>query len=217
MVTNAGGIRITTRTNFNPKLMTRSHNAASNNANRVAMQFHADNHLKEHFKPGAGRRYGYPQRRSVINLGFLARQNRGAYNRVKKLGGKNGDTFFSRGAYKDVKHILGRPPLVWSGKTREMVLNPANQKVTATATRGRLKVRTPSFVASRLRANKSGRARQMQREALQRGAELESMTAGEIRTLRKVYGDEYVAIQKTNHPLHAKLGIKFRQRSRRRK
>ena len=212
----SGGVTIKTRTNFNPNLMVRSHNKASNNANRVTMQHHADNHIKTHFETGAGRKYGYKQRRSVISLGFLYRQNRAAYDKVKKLSGKNGDTFIKRGAYKDVKALLGRPPLVWTGKTKEMVLNPANQKVTATATRGRLKIRTPSYVASRLKAGKSGRARQQQRQALQRAAELESMTAGEIRRLRKVFGDEYVAVQKPSHPKFASLGIKFRQRKRRR-
>jgi len=211
-----GGITIKTRTNFNPNLMVRSHNKAANNANRVAMQYHADHHIETHFEQGAGRRYGYKHRRSVINLGFLARQNRAAYDRVKKLGGENGDTFFSRGAYKDVKAILNRNPLVWTGKTRDMVLNPANQKITATATRGRLKIRTPSYVASRLKAGKTGKGRQMQRQALERAAELESMTPGEIRRLRKVFGDEYVAVQKPNHPKFHTLGIKFRQRARRR-
>ena len=212
----SGGITFKTRTNFNPKLLTRSHNKASNNANRVSMQYHADKHIPGHFKPGAGKKYGYRQRRSVISLGFLARQNRSAYDRVKKLAGKNGDRFISRGAYKDVKSILGRPPLVWSGETQRMVNSASNQKVTATATRGRLKIRTPSYVASRLKAGKSGKARQMQRQALQRAAELEAITAGEIRKLRKVYGDEYVAVQKPTHPKFASLGITFRQRSRRR-
>lgn len=215
--TAAGSITIKTRTNFNPNLMVRSHNAASNNANRVAMTYHAEKHIPEHFKAGAGRKYGYRRRTSSINLGFLARQNRAAYDRVTKLAAKNGDRFFRRGAYKDVKAILGRAPLVWSGETREMALNENNQKVTATATRGRLRIRTPSYIASRLKRGKTGKARQSQREALKRAAELEAMTAGEIRKLRKVFGDEYVAIQKPNHPLHAKLGIKFRQRARRRK
>jgi hypothetical protein len=211
-----GGVTFKTRTNFNPDLMVRSHNKASNNANRVTMQYHADEHIPEHFKPGAGRKYGYKQRRSVISLGFLFRQNRAAYDRVKKLAGKNGDTFIKRGLYKDVKSLLGRNPLVWSGETRQMATNSANQKVTATATRGRLRIKTPSYVASRLKAGKSGKARQMQRQALERAAEMEAMTAGEIRTLRKVFRDEYVAVQKPSHPKFATLGIKFRQRARRR-
>jgi hypothetical protein len=212
-----GGITIKTRTNFNPKLLTRSHNKASNNANRVAMQYHADKHIPEHFKPGAGKKYGYSQRRAVISLGWLARQNRSAYDRVKKLKNADGSRFLQQGFYKDVKSILGRPPLVWSGETQRMVTSSSNQKVTATATRGRLKIRTPSYVASRIdKRNKSGKARQMQRQALIRTAELEAITAGEIRKLRKVYGDEYVAVQKPTHPKFASLGIKFRQRSRRR-
>jgi hypothetical protein len=215
--TGAGSISITARSNFNPNLMVRSHNAASNNANRVAMTYHAQKHIPEHFKAGAGRKYGYRRRTSSINLGFLARSNPGAYSRVKRLASKGGDRFFVLGAYKDVKSVLGRPPVVWSGETREMATNASNQKVTATATRGRLRIRTPSYIASRLKRGKTGKARQSQREALKRAAELEAMTAGEIRKLRKVFGDEYVAIQKPNHPLHAKLGIKFRQRARRRK
>lgn len=201
---------------FNPKLLVAAHKRVANHCNRHTMEYHGRVHLPDHFKPGAGQKYGYKPRRSVIGLKFLYRTNRAAYDKVKKLKGPNGRTQ-NRGLYKDVKAASGLDPLEWSGQTRRMVTNPFNRKVTATSTRGRLVVRTPNYVSSRLKSNKGGKARQMQAQALERSAELEVMTAGEIRTLRKVFGDEYVAAQKPGHPKAAQLKIQLRQRSRRKR
>jgi hypothetical protein len=216
MTTDTGGMTISTSANFNPQLMDGAHKRISNHCNRVVMAYHWEHHLPDHFKEGAGRKYGYKARRSSISLKFLYRTNRSAYDRIRKLTGKNGKPT-ARGFYKDVKAALGLDPLEWSGQTRRMIENPINRTITATATRGRLRVRTPNYVASRLKSGKQGRARQMQAQALERAAELEVMTAGEIRKLQKVFGDEYVAVQKVSHPKHAALKITFRQRARRRK
>lgn len=216
MTTDTNGVTFNVNANFNPNLLTRSHNKVCNHSNRVVMAYHWEQHLPEHFKQGAGRKYGYRARRSTISLKFLYRSNRSAYDRIRKLTGKDGKPS-ARGFYKDVKAALGLDPLEWSGQTRRMVENPINRTITATAKRGRLRVRTPNYVASRLKAGKQGRARQMQAQALERAAELEVMTAGEIRKLQKVFRDEYVAVQKVGHPKHASLNLTFRQRSRRRK
>lgn len=215
MAESTQGVTFKSRPNFNPNLLPRVHNRIVRHCNRVVMEYHAENHLEEHFKPGAGRKYGYSQRRSVISLKFLARENPSAFQSVRKLKGPNGKPT-SRGFYKDVKAALGLDPLVFTGRTRSMVTSKNNWKITSTPKRGKLVVRTPNYVASRLRSGKQGRARQMQREALKRSAELEVMTVGEIQKLQRVFRDEYLAVQRPDHPMHAKLKITFRQRSRRR-
>lgn len=203
-----------TRRNFNPRLLPRSHKRVTRYVNRFVMDHHWRENLPDHFEPGAGRKYGYARRTSVISLRFLRRTNRGAYDRIRKLKGKDGKPT-SRGFYKDVKKALDLNPLEFSGDTRRMVTNVTNRKITSTANRGRLTVRTPNYVASRLKSGKGGRARQMQREALKRAAELEAMTPREIITLRKVFGDEYAEVQRNpSHPQHGL--VVYRQRARRR-
>ena len=209
------GVTFKARPNFNPDLLPRVHNRIVRHCNRVVMEYHAENHLEDHFKAGAGRKYGYSPRRSVISLKFLYRENRSAYDKVTKLKGKDGKPS-SRGFYKDVKAALGLDPLVFTGRTRSMVTSKNNWTITSTPKRGKLVVRTPNYVASRLKAGKQGRARQMQREALKRAAELEVMTVGEIQKLQRVFRDEYLAVQRPEHPEHQRLKITFRQRSRRR-
>jgi hypothetical protein len=215
MTAASQGVTFKARPNYDPDLLPRVHKRIVRHCNQVVMEYHAENHLEEHFKPGAGRKYGYAQRRSVISLKFLYRENRAAYDKITKLKGKDGKPT-SRGFYKDVKAALGLDPLVFTGRTREMVTSRRNWKITATPARGKLVVRTPNYVASRLKSGKQGRARQMQREALKRAAELEVMTVGEIQKLQRVFRDEYLAVQRPDHPMHAKLKITFRQRSRRR-
>jgi len=206
-------VTATPRLNFKSKLLPRSHKAVSRACNAYVMRVHADKHLDEHFKRGAGRKYGYSQRRSSVTLSFLRQANPAAYATIKRLSFRGKTT--NRGLYKDVKAALGLGPLEFTGRTREMVLNKFNQNITSTPKRGRLEVKTPAYVTSRIRIR--GQAiRQKQMQALQRKAELEAITEGELRSLRKAWRGEYLNIQNNpSHPEHKHVA--FRQRRKRRK
>lgn len=204
-------IQLTAITNFSHRLLPRSHAKVSRAASFKAMDHHWEHHLPEHFEADAPTRYGYHRRRSSISVSqaFLKR---------------NGMTGSSRGriAYETFKKIQGLKPLEWSGETRNMVTNPFFRKITTHKERGgKLEVKTPAYVSSRLKQRPAGepvwsRGRQMAVEALKRAAELEAMTRTEIITLQRVWRAEYLAITNDkSHPLHSEI-VNFRRRARRR-
>jgi len=214
-MSGAPQIRLRTFANFQHKLMPRSHKAVSRVANRKAMEYHWEKHLPEHTQAGAGTRYGYKQRRSVIGIGWLQRTDATSYARIRKLTMRGRVTNLA--AYKDVKSALGLRPLVWSGDTERRLKNPINRKITSTPKGGRLQVRLGSYATTRLdpRAFRDGRPTQKQRQARERAAEIEALTVGEIRTLRKVFKAEYLDIVNNEaNPNHGLVAL--RQRAKRR-
>lgn len=212
-----------------PKVLPRVHAAVVAECNRRAMRQHAAEHLQQHFEAGAGSRYGYNQRRSTINLAFLYRTNRAAWDRVPKIqstrfnrGNRKWELtgkLLNRARYRDVKTVLGLHPLEWSGGLRRAVLDPANQKITATQHRSRMRLKTPPMVASRVKDSKGRTGGQMQREALQRHAEIQAITAGEMRSLRAGWKKNYLDVMRDpaspRHTFLAKHGVNIlRQRKR---
>lgn len=211
-----------------PRVLSRVHAAVVRECNRRAMQQHAQDHIKLHFEPDAGTRYRYEQRRSTINLAFLWRTDRAAWQRVPKLQrmqrGKDGrwertGSTINMARYRDVKIALGYGQLVWSGALKRSVLNPAMQKITATQHRSTLYLKTPPWVTSRIRRDKGEPAKQMQLEALQRHAELQAITPGELRSIRAGFKRNYLDIMSDPaNPRHAFLsgfgGNVVRQRKR---
>jgi len=200
-----------------PRVLPRVHAAVVRECNRRAMQHHAAVDLPRHFETGAGTRYGYAQRRSTINLAWLYRTDRAAWERVPKIQAtrlsadkkrweKTGK-LLNKARYRDVKAVLGMQPLVWSGQFRSMVLNPSNQKITATQNRSRLMLKTPPWVSSRIRRDKGEPAKQMQLEALERHAEMQAITPGELRSIRAGFKRDYLEIMNDpTNPRHAFLG-----------
>jgi len=205
-------IQLTAITNFSHKLLPRSHAKVSRAASFAAMNYHWQHHLPRHFENDAPKRYGYHRRTSSLNVSqaFLKRNGLA-------------DTRRGRVAYETFKRLQNLKPLTWSGQTRGMVTNPFFRKITTHKERGgKLEVKTPAYVSSRLKPRPSGesvwsRGRQMAVEALKRAAEMEAMTAKEIDTLQKVWRAEYIDITKNPaHPLHKEI-VQFRRRARRRK
>lgn len=197
------------RQNFSEDLLPRSHKAVTRESNRVTLEQHARTNLKKHFETGAGARYGYAQRRSVISISYLQRTAPGVYSQIRRLKFRGRETNLA--LYKDVKQALGLGPLQFSNQTRQSVLNPANQRVTATPSRGRLRVRTPTYFASRFRGNKFG---QRQAQALERFSELEAVTRQEIADLLRRFRKEYTDIQEPGHPKHSLVARRSRRRRR---
>ena len=199
-------------TNFNTQLTVRSHGKVSREVNRFVMDYHWAKHLPNHFKPGAGRRYGYRRRTSIISIGWMRKSKPLLFAQVslKRNDGKPS----GRARYSILKKALGRGPLVWSGETKMRTERKAFRKITATQKRGRLIITTPPWLTSRIRRSDGQPMRQRQMQALERQAELEVMTEAEINTLGRQYRDEYLAIQ--NNPTHRHHGL-VRMRTRRRR
>lgn len=213
-----------------PKVKPRVHAAVMKECNRRVMLEHARLNVPRHFEPDAAKRYGYGDRLSTVNLAFLYRTNRSAYDRVPKITkrlkdsktGEWGLTEIARAMYRDVKDVLNYSPLVWSGALRKQVTNPANQVVRGTQYGSSLTIKTPVYATSRIKLKSGKRATQMQKEALRRAAELQAITEGEQRTLRAIFRREYLKIMSNpNDPAHTFLGTSvgdaLRQRAARKK
>ncbi len=210
----APAIQLTAITNFSHKLLDRSHAKVSRASSHKAMEYHWEFHLPEHFEEGAAKKYGYHRRTSSIHVRSDFQLQHGLATQGRER---------AHVAYATFKKIVGLEPMVWSGETRGMVTSVYFRKITTHKERGgKLEVKTPSYITSRLNPRPSGdpvwsRGRQMQLEALKRAAELEAMTQGEIDKLQKVWRAEYLEItQNPSHPLHKEI-VHFRRRARRRK
>lgn len=190
-------------TNFNTKLTVRSHGKVSREVNKFVMDYHWRVHIPQHFKPGAGRRYGYRRRTSIISIGWMRKSKPLLYASITKLSYDGKPS--SRARYTHVKKVLGRGPLVWSGETKLRTERKAFRAITATQKRGRLTITTPPWLTSRIRRTDGQPVRQMQMQALERQAELEVMTEAELNTLGRQYRDEYLAIQ--TNPTHRHHGL----------
>lgn len=200
-------------TDFSEKLLVRSHKQISNKVNRFVMDYHWKEHIPLHFKAGAGNRYGYSRRDSVISVGWLKRSKPMIYSRIPRLTFEGRQTNLAK--YKDVRNALGGGPLKWTGESEVRATSLAFRKITATSNRGRLQIFMPPYITSRVRLRDGQPMRQKQMQALERMAEIEVMTNGEITTLARQWRDEYVRIQTdASHPHHGL--VRFRRRRRRR-
>lgn len=175
-----------------PALFVRDHNRFSRAANVLAAQYHWQKHIPRHFQSFAAAKYGYQQRS-------------GKYRKRK------------------IKLVGNQPDMVFSGRSRRMMTG-TQPTIRATPKGSTLIMRLPidggtgkildAAAAARLfaagkRSHKGFTQRQVnsQVQIVRRVAEMQAVSADEIRTLAEVRATEYVRL--ANQP-----GVKKRIRIR---
>ncbi len=194
------GVGITTR--GIAKVLPRVHRKIMRECNRRTMAHRFTEMLPRHFAPGAGFIYRYEARTSSINLAWLYRSDRAAWERVPKIQSRKLDRktgkwspgkITNRGRYQNVKNVLGLEPLVWTGLLRKSVLDRANlAQIRATPSRATLAIRKPSYATSSIKD--LGYRLQKQGQALQRNSEIEAINKGEVEDLKRFFASEYRGI-----------------------
>ncbi len=173
-----------------PTLYVADHNRFLRNGFIAAAKYHHDQHIPQHFKPGAIERYGYKRRTSMANAGI--------FEAVGLFPWQPGER--RNQPYQAFKDKLGLPPNVLSGALQQMT--GLQYKITATSTKGsRLTMPTPQYAGGatgRIRPKRGqDQITTQQYNILARQAELEAITERELVQLAKVVDERYTNLANT--------------------
>lgn len=175
-----------------PALFQRDHNRFAREANRYAAEYHWRHHIPRHFQSFAKTKYGYFKRTEKYQ------------KRKINLVGRKPDNVFSGRSQREMTNNTPKWPATPKGARliMKMPIGAGTGRILDAAAAARLH-------AAGKRKNKGFTERQAQSQinVIRRKAEMESVSADEVRTLMRVRNDKYV--QQANEP-----GVKKRIRIR---